>query len=405
MSLSKDKYGLAINGGNPVRAREMPARHAFGEEEIRLVARVTEYYLSRGEDPPYEGVFEREFCETFVDFMGGGYADAVATGTAACYIALAALDLPPKSEVVISPVTDSGPLSCIILQGLIPVLADSMPGSYNIGVEQFSERITPNTSALFAVHCGGQPLEIDRLVEEAHARNIKVVEDCSQAVGAVWNGKRVGTFGDISAFSTMYRKSLSSGSSGGLVLTKDIETHRKALAQSDRGKPVWRDDLDLRNPSHALFPALNFNTNEISCAIGISSLKRLQDTIDRRNAFVGRLVEYLKESLVCSPYTFHKGFSPFFFPIFVDATRITCSKIEFARAVKAEGIGLGEHYDCVINVWDWAKQYLSDNFIARNAMNVREGSFNLYVNERYGYQEALDVWNAIRKVEQYYLIS
>ncbi len=86
------------------------------------------------------------------------------------------------------------------------------------------------------------------------------------------------------------------------------------------------------------------------------------------------------------------------------ATRFA-GKLEFARAVKAEGIGLGEHYDCVINVWDWAKQYLSDNFIARNAMNVREGSFNLYVNERYGYQEALDVWNAIRKVEQYYLIS
>ncbi|MBC3640823.1 DegT/DnrJ/EryC1/StrS aminotransferase family protein, partial [Klebsiella sp. Kps] len=87
------------------------------------------------------------YTDAFVEMMGGGYADAVATGTAALYVAVAALDLPKGSEVIVSPITDPGTLSAVVLNGLRPRLVDSTPDSYNVGPKQFAERITPNVSA------------------------------------------------------------------------------------------------------------------------------------------------------------------------------------------------------------------------------------------------------------------
>jgi dTDP-4-amino-4,6-dideoxygalactose transaminase len=406
MTTTSRQSKLAIHGGKPLRPGRMPPRIAFGDDEAAQLKAAIDYYRTRDIDPPYKGHFEQALCESFVAFMGGGYANAVSTGTAACYVALAALQLPANSEVIISPVTDSGPLNSIILQGYTPVLADSAQGSYNMGVEQFLERVTPNTTALMAVHCGGEPLEIDRLVEEAHKRGIKVIEDCSQAPGAVWKGRKVGTFGDVAAFSTMYRKTFTTGASGGIVYAQDQQTFRLAQAHSDRGKPVWRTDVNLNDPGLAAFPAHNFNTDEFSCAIGISSLKRLQRAIDSRNVFVSELVAQLPEqSRVCRPYAFHQGFSPFFFPIFVDTSKTRCTKMEFARAVAAEGVDLNPHYGCVVSSWPWAEQHLSDGFVAVNALKTRDESFNLSVNERYGSAEVRDVIEAILKVESYYSVD
>lgn len=396
---------LAIHGGQPLRTTPMPRRFAFGDTEVALLQEAIAHYRSLNEDPPYQGLYEKRFCQAFIDFMGeDGFADAVATGTAACFLALAALDLPKGSEVIISPVTDSGPLNAILHLGLLPVVADARPDSYNMGVEQFKERITPKTSALFAVHAAGEPLEIDLLVDEAHKRGIKVVEDCSQAPGAMCRGRRVGTFGDIAAFSTMYRKTLNSGGSGGIVYSRNLDLHRQALAHADRGKPVWRTDIDLRNPGFALFPALNYNTDELSCAIGIASLARLQDAIDRRNSFLTLLVDKLRErSQACRPYDFHPGFSPFYFPILVDADKLTCSKEAFAKAVQAEGIDLSPHYGCVVSDWDYARPHIKQPCETPNAISTRDNSFNLFLNERYGSQEAEDVIGAIEKVEAHFL--
>ncbi|MDP3723056.1 MAG: DegT/DnrJ/EryC1/StrS family aminotransferase [Candidatus Omnitrophota bacterium] len=395
---------LALHGGESVRKRPMPARLALGQGEVDEVMATIQYYRDSQQDLPYQGVVEQRLCEAFAEYMGGGYADAVATGTGAVYVALAALDLPKGSEVIISPVTASSPLSCIILQGFVPVVADSRPGSYNMGVERFLERVTPRTSAVLAVHLGGEPLEIDRLTAEASRRGIKVLEDCSQAPGAVWNGRRVGSYGEIAALSTMYRKNLISGSSGGLVFTRDLALFRRAQAHADHGKPVWRTELNLKDPRHALFPALNFNTDELSCAIALASLRRLQETIDKRLAFLEHFINELQaNSRACRPSSFHRGFSPFFFPVIVETDKLTCSKVEFAQALAAEGINLDPQYGCVVRSWKWALPYLSDDFETTNALAMRDRSFNLFLNERYGDEEVRDIIAAIQKVERHFL--
>jgi dTDP-4-amino-4,6-dideoxygalactose transaminase len=394
---------LAIHGGERLRKTPMPPRIAMGEHELQMIQEVIDFYRERQVDPGYEGTFEKLYANEFVSMMGGGHADAVATGTSALFIAIAALELPKGSQVLVSPITDPGTLAAIVLNGLVPRLVDSRPGSYNVGAQQIIDRITPDVKGAVLVHSAGQACEIDKIVEAAHERGVKVVEDCAQAHWAKVRGRPVGTFGDIAAFSTMYRKAHMSGPSGGIVYSRDLELFRKAVAHADRGKPRWRDDFDDRDPATYLFPALNHNTDEISCAIGYASLRRLGSTIISRLAFVSDFVARLVDaSDVCSPYRFSPTDSPFFYPVIVDRDRITCSKTEFAQAVRAEGIDLNPHYKYLVAEWPYIRPHLADDFDPPNARDIRDRSFNLYLNEKYGEQESRDAVKAIVKVEKYF---
>jgi len=201
----------------------------------------------------------------------------------------------------------------------------------------------------------------------------------------------------------MYRKAHSTGPSGGLVYSRDLELFRSALVHSDRGKPRWRDDFDDRDPSTYLAPALNHHTDEISCAIGYASLKRLPSTIISRLAFVSDFVARLYDaSNVCQAYRFMPTSSPFFYPVIVDVEAITCSKIEFAEAIRAEGIDLNPHYKYMVCEWPYIRPYLADDFDTPNARSIRDRSFNLYLNEKYGEQESRDCVKAIVKVEKHF---
>jgi perosamine synthetase len=394
---------LAVRGGPPVRTTPMPPRLALGADEQRMIEACIDYYRERQVDPGYQGHFEQRYCEAFVRFMGGGYADAVATGTIAVFVAIAALGLPEGSEVLVSPITDPGTLAAIILNRLKPRLCDAKPENYNVGVEQVRARLSPETKAIVVVHSAGQAVsDIGEIVAEAHRRGVRVVEDCSQAHGARCAGELVGRFGDIAAFSTMYRKAHMTGASGGIVYTRDEELYHMALAHADRGKPRWTKGFDDRNPSTFLFPALNLHTDEISCAIGLASLARLSDTISRRYAFLRALSDRMAQvSQICRPYGCTVEDSPFFYPVLVDTGRLKCPKTEFSNALLAEGIGLNPHYMYLVADWPYLKPYLVDGFSTPNARAVRDASFCLYVNENYGRQEVDDTIAALQKVEHF----
>ena len=392
---------LAVEGGEKVRAEPMPKRMAMGDAEIAMLNEAVNAYRAEGIDPGYQGVFEKRYTDDFVAMMGGGYADSVATGTASLWLAVAALDLPKGSEVLCSPITDPGTLAAITLNGLKPRLADAKPGNYNMGSEQVAARLGPNVSAIMAVHASGQATDVDRIVSLAHAKGIKVIEDCSQSHGSRVNGRPIGTFGDIAAFSTMYRKVHMTGGSGGIVYSRDLKVFRNALAHADRGKPRWEKNFDDRNPETYLFPALNWNTDELSCAIGIASLRRLTDTIVRRLAFVSELASMMADlDTMFRIHDWTPQDAPFILPIYVDLSRTTRSKIEIAEAVRAEGIDLNPHYRYVVADWPYIKPYLADDFGTPVARDNRDRSFCLYLNENYGEREAADTAAALLKVHR-----
>ena len=216
------KNRLAIMGGKKVRKSLMPSRFAFGSSENSELKKMMKYYKSKNEDPKYSGLWEDKFCNLFSKFLGGGFTDAVATGTGAIFIAMKALELPKNSEVIICPVTCSGNLSCITEQGHKPILVDSEKNSYNVSLKKIKEKFTKKIKLIQLTHAAGEPVkDIKQIAQFARKNKVYLLEDCSQAIGASVNGKKVGTFGDVAAFSTMYRKNLAANSSGGLVYTKN----------------------------------------------------------------------------------------------------------------------------------------------------------------------------------------
>ena len=190
------------------------------------------------------------------------------------------------------------------------------------------------------------------------------------------------------------------GGAGGVVFTNDIDLHHRALAMADRGKPSWQPDFDDRNPNQFLFPALNFHTDEISCAIGVSSLQRLRQTLLKRLTFLAKVTGRLNDrAKICKPFGYTPNDAPFVYPIVVDLESIACSKEHFANAVLAEGIRLNPHYRYLVSDWPWLKRYLPDDFNTPNARATANSSFMLYLNESYGNSEAADCAKAIVKVE------
>ena len=394
---------LAFDGGTPVRATAMPARIGFGPEEEKELMACIAHYRNLNSDPPYIGLWNKLFSEAFAEYQGGGFSLPVSSGTGALYVSLSSLGLPKGSTVLTSPVTCSGVLGSIQALGFVPKVVDSAPSSFNIDAEQVEARISDDVSCLLVTHAAGEPVDVPAIKSVLKNKSIVILEDCSQATGASIRGEKVGTWGEIAAFSTMYRKNLAAGASSGLVFTKDFEAYRTALSYSDRGKPVWRLDLNLRDPQYASFPALNWNSSEMSNAIGLASLRRLDKTNEQRRVFLKKIFVSLAEAdTVCSPYAYHDGFAPFYFPIFVDQEKIKVSVEQFATAVEAEGIPLGAKYGCLVNTWPWITEYLSDTFVARNALLTRNSSFNLHLNENYGELEIKNIVEALAKVSASY---
>ena len=370
--------------------KKFPLRKGISNGEISQILKVISYYKKRGEDIGYNGVFENKYCDEFSKFQTTkGYADVVATGTLAIFNALQAFQLKKNSEVLVSPITDAGTLSPLILLGLKPKIMDTEKMSYNVSLNQIKKRISKNTKLVLIVHAAGKSVDMKGIKSFLKRKKIFLLEDCSQAHGASWycknsgNKIKVGNFADISVFSTMNRKIHMTGPTGGVTFTKSRKFHLKLRAYSDRGKPFWKKKFDERNPNQFLFPALNLNSNEINCAMGIASLKRLNETIKKRLKIISYLEKNLKKkSLLCKTQNFNKYDSPFFIPVIFKKNKFI-KKIDFAKKLINLGVPLNPHYKYLTTDWPWLKKYLADKYIPKNAKEVLNNSFNLYINENY----------------------
>lgn len=395
------KSALAINGGSPVRSQPFPYRALFGDTEFQQVREVFDHARETGQDFGYQGPFEERYTEAFSRYQGGGLTDAVCSGTAAVYVALRALELPPDSEIIVSPVTDPGSIAAAVLQGFRLIICDSAQDSFNVGVSEFQDAVGTKTRAAILTHAGGVPFEAETIAQVARTNGIKLIEDCSQAHGGERRGTKVGCFGELAVFSTMFSKNHATGGCGGLVYTEDRSLYWKVRAHADRGKQPTIAGFDPKDPACFLGPALNLNQDEISCAIGLAGLDRLEATIEKRRNIVDRINSGLKTARslrgICAPLNSRPSY--FFHTIQVDLARLTVDKVTFAQAVAAEGIGVNPDYRYVLSEWPWLDPFLLDRSRSQNAKAFRNCSFNLLFNERYSSDDVDDVIEALLKVD------
>jgi len=404
---------LAINGGSPVRKQPWPPRALFGEEEKQAVAELFDQAIASGTAFGYEGPTERAYCEEFADFLGGGHVDAVNSGTNAVYVALRALNPEPYTEIIVSPITDQGGVMPVPLLNCIPVVADAAPGSFNVGPEQIEAAITPLTSAIVVAHIMGEPADMDGIMAVARRHNLPVVEDCAQAHGARLNGQYLGTFSEVSAFSTMFGKHHATGSQGGLVFTKDEDLYVRIRQASDRGKP-----FGLPAGSTNTMATLNFNLGDLGSAIGRVQLKKLPQIVGRRQGVAKAIISGIQDiPAVCAPEQL-PGAEPsyWYLRLRVNEEYLSCTKREFCAALAAEGISNNPEYAAFPHRTQWFSErrvfgttelpwsspmyrgQAPREFSCPNATQAVASHFLLPISESWGDQEISDVVEAIRKV-------
>ncbi len=255
---------------------------SFSEEEAEAIKNV----LLSNKVNYWTGDECRKFEKEFAKWSGVNYSIALANGTLALEVALRALYIGPGDEVIVTPRTFIASISCVVNVGAIPVFADVDPESGNITAETISKVLTSKTKAIVCVHFGGWPCDMDPIMALASLYNIKVIEDCAQAHGAMYKGRSLGSIGHIGAWSFCQDKIMTTGGEGGMVTTNDETLWRKMWAYKDHGKS-YEAVYEREHPSgfrwvHESFGS-NFRMIEIQAAIGRIQLKKMSEWSTKRN--------------------------------------------------------------------------------------------------------------------------
>ncbi len=274
---------LAIDGGQPVLSTPMPPMpHRWGAEELaqlgKAIDQQTLFY--------WNGPQTKELIRRFQQHYPLRDVMACSSGTASIHIAVEAAGIAPGDEVIVPPITDMGTVIGIIYQQAVPVFADLDPYSYNLDPADVRRKITSRTKAIILVHLAGNPAPIEPFRALAEEFNLVLIEDCAQAWGAEWQGRPVGTLGDIGCFSLNDFKHIGCGD-GGLVGSNNTAYGSKLQLCGDKG--YAREGGVV---SGAIF-APNYRISELQSAVAAAQMDRLEGVTSRRHALGNQLVEQI----------------------------------------------------------------------------------------------------------------
>ncbi len=269
--------------------------------------------------------FEREFAA----YVGSRYCIGVSSGLDALVLALKAFDFPAGKEVLVPSNTYIASIMAIFHSGLIPVLVEPNPGTYNLEVEQLEEKVTAQTVAILPVHLYGKLCPMTSIMAFANKYRLKVIEDCAQAHGASLFSKKAGSFGHLNAFSFYPTKNLGALGDGGAITTDDPLLFERICMLRNYGS---------RKKNHHELIGFNHRLDELQAAFLRIKLKYL-DKINKHKAKLAALyLEHLSPALI-KP-TVEKGYEDAWhiFPIRHSQRNLLKSKL------KKDGIETLIHY-------------------------------------------------------------
>lgn len=242
-----------------------------------------------------EGPFIKRFEETFSDRVSRRYGVAVANGTAALEVAVAALGLGPGDEVIMPTFTIISCPLAVVRSGAMPVVVDSDPLTWNMDVRQIEEKISPRTRAIMMVHIYGLPVNVEPVLELAKRYGLYVIEDAAQMHGQTWNRRPCGSFGHISTFSFYANKHITTGE-GGMLVTND-----PCLAERCRSLRNLCFIPERRFVHEEL--GWNYRMTSMQAALGLAQLEQLNDFVIKKRRIGARYKELLNgvPGLIFSP--------------------------------------------------------------------------------------------------------
>ena len=250
-------------------------------DDVELVARVLR--SSRLSIGPFIKELERDFA----DYIGTKHAVAVTNGTSGLHLCICAAGITEGDEVITTPFSFIASANCILYERATPVFVDIDEASLNLDPARVARAVTGRTRAMLPVHVFGQPCAMDELQAVCNDRNLALIEDACEAVGAEYKGRKVGTFGKAAVFSFYPNKAMTLGE-GAVVTTDDPRWAELMRSLRNQG----RGDGGMGYSSGRL--GYNYRLDEMSAALGVAQLKRLDRLLAQRQAVAARYGDMLR---------------------------------------------------------------------------------------------------------------
>ena len=392
---------IALNGGTPVRKDILPIGRPFiGEEEKNEVMdTLNSDWLSKG---PKTKQFENDFKK----YVKSKYAVAVSSCTAGLHIALTALGIKSGDEVITTPLTFVATGNVILYLGAKPVLVDVKISNFNIDVAQIKSKITKKTRAIMPVHFAGLPCEMSELMNISQSYGIPVVEDAAHAIGAEYHGKKIGSIGDISAFSFYATKNITTGD-GGMVTTNNEELAVKMDMLSFFGisSDAWQRYSPKGKSSYEMVElGYKYNMTDIQASIGIHQLKKLGNFIEVRGKYAQIYTEHLSKvpEIILQKDDSKVVHARHIYPIVLKTENLNVDRNGFIEAMRAENIGCGIHFIALHKQHYYKERFNFKESKFPNASYISDRIVSLPLYPKMTEQDVYDVIEATNKIIDFY---
>jgi len=285
----------------------------------------------------------KDFEKKFANYFGSNYAIAVFNGTVALELCIKTLGLKEGDEVIVTPRTFLASASCCAWYGIKPVFVDVDVNSQNITLDTIKSAITDKTKAVILVHLAGWPCDLEEICDYCREKGIYIIEDCAQAHGAKYNGKSVGTWGDINAWSFCQDKIITTGGEGGMVTTNCPHLYKLAWSLKDHGKG-YDTVFNKEHPPGFRWLHENIGTNwrmmPMQAVIGSDALDELEDWIDHRRKIASIYNNTLKDCpcvrLTLPPENVYHAYYKYYF--FIETDKFSISRDEIINKINEENI-------------------------------------------------------------------
>lgn len=342
--------------------------------------------------------FEREFC----NYIGAKYAVAVSSCTAALHLSLLEYGIGPGDEVITSPMTFASTANVIVLVGATPVFVDIDRNTQNIDPDLIQSAITPRTKAIIPVHYAGRPCEMTSILEIAQHHGLVVIEDAAHAIGAQYQGRNIGTLGDLTAFSFYVTKNVVTGEGGMLTLEDGAQAdHIQMMSHHGISKDAWKRYSEEGHQHYEVIePGYSYNMTDLEAAIGIHQLARLESNIERREEIWKIYDQAFVDLPVTPPAPVPPGIrhARHLYTLLIDIDALDITRDEFLHALKQENIGAGVHFISLHLHSYYRKTYGFRPQDYPHALHVSERTISLPLSSTLSDEDVADVIGTLRRI-------
>ena len=398
--MAKSRTDLPALEGGPSSRFLVFGSPFIGQEEIdEVVDSLRSGWLGTGPKvAKFEGLVR--------DYTGAGFALALNSCTAGLHLSLLACGIGRGDEVITTPMTFASTVNVIEHVGAKPVFADIELPSMNIDPKEIEKKISKKTKAIIPVHLAGRPCRMDEISSIARKNKLKIIEDAAHAFGAEYKGKKIGTIGDLTAFSFYVTKNLVTGE-GGMVTTnnKKYADFIQLYGLHGMSSGAWKrySDAGFR---HYLVqaPGYKYNMMDLQAAIGIHQFYRFEEGQKRRK----EIWKQYNEAFADLPLTLPADPQPetvhalHLYTILIDLDKLKAEREVVQQALHAEGIGIGIHFIAVHLHPFYKNKYGFKKGDFPNAEYISDRTISLPFSAKLADTDVRDVIRAVKKVLTYY---